>query len=146
MPRFVMFVRASADSEGDVKPAPEDLERMSAYNSSLVDAGILHFAEGLLPSSQDSYRIDFHNSGAPTVQPGPFPHTELVCGMWVIKVKDAAEALLWAQKCPFIEGGTIELRRIADLEDFGDACSPEVRAKEEEIRKKVSSLAKGESE
>jgi hypothetical protein len=117
---------------------------MMSYNSSLVDAGILQFAEGLRSSSHDSYRIAFHNSEAPTIQPGPFPHSELVCGMWVIKVKDAAEALSWAQKCPFKEGGRIELRRISEAEDFGDAVTPEVRKKEEEMREKVASLAKGE--
>lgn len=144
MPRFVMFVRASVDSEGDVKPAPEDFEKMSSYNSSLVDAGILQFGEGLLSSSHDSYRITFHNSEPPTVLPGPFPHNELVCGMWVIKVKDATEALSWARKCPFKNGGRIELRRIAELEDFGDAVSPEVQEKEAKMRKIVAELAKGE--
>jgi hypothetical protein len=63
--------------------------------------------------------------------------------MWVIKVKDAAEALSWAQKCPFKEGGRIELRRISEVEDFGDAITPEVQ-REDEMRKRVAGLAKGE--
>jgi len=144
MPRFVVFVRATSDSESGANPSAALLEAMSVYNSSLVSAGILQAADGLLSSSRDTFRIAFHDSSAATLRPGPFPTNELVSGWWVLKVKDVEEAVDWAKKIPFKEGGVVEVRRVAEAEDFGEALSEELREKDEEMRKKVEKLAKGE--
>jgi len=94
---------------------------MSKYNDSLREAGVLDYGDGLHPSSRDSKRIIFHKSGSPTLQSGPFPANELVCGFWAVKVKDLDEAVAWAAKVPLKEGNVTEVRRIAEAGDFGDA-------------------------
>ncbi|CZR68898.1 uncharacterized protein PAC_18799 [Phialocephala subalpina] len=141
MPRFIIFVRATAVSESELKPDPELMEAMTGYNATMVEAGVLLSADGLLPSSRDSTRITFHDSVQPTVQRGPFPPSELISGFWIVKVKDLDEAVAWAVKCPFKEGGTTEVRRIAQAEDFGDAMSPELRKREEELRAQLEKTA-----
>jgi hypothetical protein len=46
------------------------------------------------------------------------------------------EAVEWAKKCPDPmpgEKATLEIRRIFDMEDFGEAMTPELRAQEERL-------------
>jgi hypothetical protein len=143
MPRFIIFVRATSDIESEPKPNPELLQAMSDYNATMVEAGVLHSVDGLHRSSRDSRRIVFHDSGSPTLQSGPFPANELVSGLWIVKVKDLDEAVAWAVKCPFKEANSTEIRRIAEAEDFGDAMSPELRKREDELRVQVEKIAKG---
>lgn len=118
MPRFIIFVRATPSSESELKPDPTLLQAMGTYNKSLLDAGVLQLVEGLHRSARDSRRISFNDSGAPTVQAGPFPAEELVSGYWIVKVESLEEAVGWAVKCPFKGGYTTEVRRIAEMGDF----------------------------
>ena len=144
MPRFIIFVRGNSETESGLTPSTDLFEAMNAYNATMVEAGIMLSGEGLLASSCDSRRIAFHNSSAPTVQSGPFPANELVSGWWILKVKDIEEAVSWAMKCPFKEGSVTEVRRIAENEDFGEALSPELKAKGEQMRAQIEKLAKAE--
>src|SRR5262249_37681759 len=62
----------------------------------------------------------------PRANDGPFTETkELIAGYTVIQVKSREEALEWAKRMPnpHLEGGTIEIRQMYELEDFaaGDA-------------------------
>ncbi|KAL5328350.1 hypothetical protein ACEPPN_001849 [Leptodophora sp. 'Broadleaf-Isolate-01'] len=146
MPRFILFMRASKQSESGLGGTPEIFSAMAAYNETMVAAGIMHAGEGLHPSSNDSRRIIWHpeSEKKTEVVPGPFPVKELVCGWWIIKVGSVEEAVEWAEKCPCMEeGSTIEVRRIADAEDFGSEFDEGMREKEEEMRKKTEELAKG---
>lgn len=119
MPKFVIFVRATTTMEEAPLPKPSDMAAMGVYNSTLSEAGILLHKDGLLSSVRSGTRIHFHDSGAPTIQAGPFPANEIVAGFWIIEVKDSEEAVGWAAKAPFREGNVSEVRRIADLkEDF----------------------------
>ena len=53
------------------------------------------------------------------------------------------EAVEWARKCP--EGcGVLEVRRIAEMEDFGEALGEEGRKREAEMREQMEKLARGE--
>ncbi len=136
----MIFVRASPASESETKPDTALLEEMTTYNTSLVSAGILLSAEGLLPSNRGT-RIVFQNDGPPTIQAGPFPSNELVSGFWIVKGKDIEEAVEWAKKAPFKEGAITEVRKIAEMEDFGEAMTEELKEKEEGLRKKVEKAA-----
>lgn len=49
--RFMIIVKATADSEAGVMPPPEAFEAMGRFNEQLINAGILLAAEGLHPSS-----------------------------------------------------------------------------------------------
>ncbi|HEX6938142.1 MAG TPA: YciI family protein [Longimicrobiales bacterium] len=134
--RFMMLVKADERSEAGVMPTEEEFAKMGRYNEELVKAGVLLAGDGLHPSSAGA-RVRF-SGGKPTVIDGPFPETkELIAGYWIIQVKSREEAIEWARRVPFVDG-EVEVRRIYETEDFGDAITPELRAQEERLRAEVA--------
>ncbi|MEV4922305.1 YciI family protein [Streptomyces roseoverticillatus] len=117
MPRFMMIVKASEDSEAGVLPTREALAEMGKYNDELAKAGAMLAGEGLRDSSRGA-RVSF-SGGRTVVTDGPFPGPpeQLVAGFWVIRAKDRDEAVEWARKVPF-EDGEIEVRQIFEESDF----------------------------
>jgi len=137
--RVMVLVKATKDSEAGVMPSPELLEAMGKYNEALVNAGILLAGEGLHPSSKGK-RMAFDGPNR-TVIDGPFAETrELVAGFWLWKVKDMAEAVEWAKRCPNPMPGPseIEIRPLFEAADFGDALAPEVAELEGRTREKAA--------
>ena len=137
--RFMILVKANEESEAGVMPEEKLLTEMGKYNESLVNAGILLAGEGLHPSS-NGVRVRFSGDQR-TVIDGPFAETkELVAGFWLWKVKDMAEALEWAKRCPNPMPGPseIEIRPIYELADFAEVVTPEVAEREDRLRKKVA--------
>ncbi|WP_159812045.1 YciI family protein [Pseudomonas sp. 18058] len=134
--RFMILVKASADSEAGVMPSEELLTAMGNFNEELAKAGILVEADGLHPSSKGA-RVRFSGDRR-TVTDGPFIETkELVAGYWIWDVKSKEEAIEWVKRCPNPMPGTdsdIEIRQIFSAEDFGAEFTPEARAQEERIR------------
>ena len=114
--RFMMIVKASAESEAGVLPTEEQLAAMAEFNDQMVKAGVMLAGEGLQASSKGA-RVAF--SGAkPTVTDGPFAEAkELIAGFWLIEAKSKEEAVEWAKRVPFDEG-EIEIRQVFELEDF----------------------------
>ena len=135
--RYMMIVKASPESEsGELPESPEVFEEMGRYNEELVKAGVLLAGEGLHPSSQ-GVRIAYDGDKR-TVVDGPFAETkELVAGFWLIQVGSREEAIEWAKRVPFREG-ELEVRRVYETADFGDALPPELAAREEELRNRLS--------
>src|SRR3954466_4494272 len=134
--RFMVMVKASKDSEAGKMPSTELLEAMGKYNEELAKAGILLAGEGLHPSSKGA-RVRFSGTKR-TVIDGPFAETkELVAGFWLWKVKSKAEAIEWLKRCPnpMPTDSEIEIRQVFEAEDFGEALTPELREKEERMRK-----------
>ena len=133
--RFMLIVKADANSEAGVMPSQELLTEMGKYNEELVKAGVLLAGEGLHPSSKGA-RVKF--SGAKrSVVDGPFLETkELIAGFWLIEVKSKEEAIEWVKRCPNpMEGESeIEIRQVFEAEDFGAALTPELREQEERLR------------
>ena len=137
--RFMVIVKASPDSEAGVLPDQQLLADMGRYNEQLANAGVLLAAEGLQPSSKGA-RVRFAGEGR-TVIDGPFTETkELVAGFWLIDVKSRDEAIEWVKRCPNPMPGEseIEIRQVAEAEDFGEAFTPELREQEERIRAQVA--------
>jgi hypothetical protein len=135
--RFMVIVKASEDSENGVMPTEQELADMTAYNEQLVKAGVMLAGEGLHPSSKGA-RVAFDESGRTTVVDGPFAETkELVAGFWILEVSSREEVLEWVKKIPF-RSGEVEVRQVFSEEDFGDALTPELRAKEEQMRATVA--------
>lgn len=131
--RFMMIVKASADSEQGIMPPPEAFKAMGKFNQDLIDAGILLAAEGLHPSDKGS-RVTFKD-GKHVVKDGPFAETkELVSGFWIIQVKSPEEALQWVKRIPMPSGETIELRRVFDAADFAAVAPEQEIAKEQAWR------------
>jgi hypothetical protein len=131
--RFMAIVKATEESEKGALPSREMLEAMGAFNEELVKAGVLLDGDGLRPSSYGA-RVQFDEDGNPTVMDGPFTETkELVSGYWVLEVSSREEALEWIKKAPF-RGGEVEVRPFSTAEDFGDAFTPELQEKENQLR------------
>ena len=137
--RVMVLVKATKDSEAGTMPSAELLEAMGKFNEELADAGIMILGEGLHPSSKGK-RIAFDGPNR-TVIDGPFSQTnELVAGFWIWQVKDLAEAVEWAKRCPNPMPGPseLEIRPIFEAEDFGDLMTPDLLAQEERIRDKTA--------
>jgi hypothetical protein len=138
--RFMVMVKATKNSEAGVMPSQELLTAMMKYNEELVKAGIMQAGEGLHASSKGA-RVKFSGDQR-LVTDGPFAETkELVAGFWIWQCKSKAEAIEWLKKCPSPmpgEESEIEIRQIFSSEDFGEAMTPELRAKEEELRAKTA--------
>jgi hypothetical protein len=130
----MVIVKASPESEAGQMPSSEVLEEMGRFNEQLVKAGVMLAGEGLLASSKGA-RIRFDGKKR-TVIDGPFAETkELVAGFWILQVKSKEEVIEWMKRAPFQEG-ELEIRQVAESEDFGDELSPELRAWEEKERAK----------
>lgn len=139
--RFMVFVKATAESEAGVMPTEQELTEMTRYNEELVKAGVLLAGEGLHPSSR-GVRIRFEG-GKPTVIDGPFAETkELVAGFWMLQVRSREEAIEWARRIPFREG-EVEIRQVFEDDDFGEAFTPELREAEARMRAQTAELQQG---
>jgi hypothetical protein len=139
--RYMVIVKANKESEAGIMPDQKLLAEMGHYNEQLVKAGIMLAGEGLLASSKGA-RIRYEGPSKRTVIDGPFAEAkELVAGFWIWQVKSREEAIEWLKKAPFQEG-EVELRKIAEAEDFGAEFTPELREQEDRLRAQAEELAK----
>ena len=110
--RVMVLVKASKASEASEMPRQELLAAMTAFNEELSKAGVLLAGEGLHPSSKGA-RIHFSGKDR-IVTDGPFAETkELIA--------------------PHDEDSVIEIRPVFEADDFGEAFTPELRAREERL-------------
>jgi hypothetical protein len=136
--KVMVIVKASASSEAGEMPSTELLEAMGKYNEELVNAGIMLSGEGLHPSSK-AVRVHFSGKDR-IVTDGPFIETkELIAGFWMWQVKSMEEAIEWVKRCPnpMMEDSDIDIRPVFEMEDFGDAMTPELVEQEEKLREKL---------
>ncbi|KAH7133687.1 hypothetical protein EDB81DRAFT_859221 [Dactylonectria macrodidyma] len=145
MPRYMLLIKASSEAESE-KVTPEIFEEMTTFNEQLNAAGVLLAGEGFRPTAIDSYRITYSATSPAEVTKGPFPVEQEthVCGWWILKTKDAEEALDWAKKIPFKEGEVV-MRRIAEMEDFGDSMTDELKERESKLAEDMQKRAKGDA-
>lgn len=136
MPRFMVQVRASKDSESGTPPSTDLMLKMLAYNQSLAEAGVIISGNGLLSSAAGA-RITFDASGDASVASGPFDLETVVSGYWVFEAKDLEEAIGWARKAPMKAGATLEVRKVSGPEDFGEQATDEVKTAHAELGKKM---------
>lgn len=125
MPKFTVFIRATADSESGRVPTTAEFSEMMEFNQKLNDAGVLLGGEGLLDSSKGA-RVTFSSDPAtkpPTTSKGPYPNlNELVAGYWIIKAADLDEAIGWVKQAPFKEEGLVVEVSIKTVEIFLALC------------------------
>ena len=141
--RFMIIVKANAESEAGVMPSQELLTAMGKYNEELVRAGVMLAGEGLHPSSKGA-RVRFSGSKR-TVIDGPFAETkELIAGFWLFEVKSKEEAIEWVKRCPNpMEGESeIEIRQVFEANDFGEAMTPELREAERRMAEQMAANAR----
>lgn len=137
--RFMIIVKATAESKAGKMPNEKLLADMGKFNEELVKAGVMLAGEGLHPSSKGA-RVRFSGPNR-TVVDGPFTETkELVAGFWLWDVKSKEEAIEWVKRCPNpMEGDSeIEIRQVFEASDFGDEFTPELRAQEEALREQIA--------
>jgi hypothetical protein len=140
--RFMVIVKANANTEDGQLPSTEMLAAMGKYNEELVKAGVMLAGEGLQPSSKGA-RIVFSGSKR-TVVDGPFAETkELIAGFWLWQCRSIDEAIEWAKRCPNPTGeeSVLEIRQVFEQEDFGAEFTPELREQERRVWEKASENA-----
>ena len=124
--RFIVMAIATKDFEAGPPPKPEAFAAMQKYNEEAVKAGVLLAAEGLTASSQGA-RVTFSGDER-TVTDGPFAETkELIAGFSIIKVKSRDEAIEWVKRAPNVSPNgeaVVEIRKLMDVEDFGEGFTP----------------------
>jgi hypothetical protein len=137
--RFMVLLKANKDTEAGVLPSTELLTAMGKYNEELANAGVLLAGEGLQASAKGA-GVRF--SGATrTVEQGPFTDTRgMIAGFWMFQVPTLEKAIEWVKRCPNpLEGAAeIEIRRVFETEDFGDALTPEIKEQEKRLRAKAA--------
>jgi hypothetical protein len=117
--RFMIIVKASAESEAGVMPEQQVFDAMADYHVELKKAGVLLDALGLQPSAK-GFRVRY-SGGKRSFVDGPFAETkELIAGYTLIQVKSREEALEWARRFPNPgnEDGEIEVREVYAVEDL----------------------------
>jgi hypothetical protein len=136
--RFMVIVKANADSEAGVLPSQEILAEMGKFNEELVKAGVMLAGEGLQASSK-GVRVRFDGKKR-TVVDGPFAETkELIAGFWLWQCRSKNEAVEWLKRAPFQEG-EVEIRQVFETEDFAPSDpTGELREQEERLRSQVAS-------
>jgi hypothetical protein len=117
------------------------LTEMGNFNEELVRAGVMVGGEGLQPTRKGA-RVRFSGTDR-TVVDGPFAEAkELIAGFWVWRVRSMEEAVEWAKRCPAPDDARseLEIRRFFEADDFGEAFTPELRAREERLRAETMRL------
>jgi hypothetical protein len=136
--RVMVIVKSNPETESGDMPTEELLTQMGNYNEELGKAGIMLSAEGLLPSIKGA-RIKFAGDQRDVVD-GPFTEAkELIAGFWIWQVDSMEHAIEWAKKCPNPTGGPgeLEIRQVAEWEDFGDELTPELQEQEARLRDQI---------
>jgi hypothetical protein len=137
--KVMVIVKATKASEAGQMPSEQLLSDMGKFNEELVKAGIMLAGEGLHPSSKGA-RVRFSGKSRAVID-GPFAETkELIAGFWLWKVSSLKEALDWVKRCPnpHEEECELEIRPVFEVEDFGDAATPEIREREARLRAQVA--------
>jgi hypothetical protein len=120
--RFMIIVKANADSEAGVMPPASLLAEMGAFHEELARAGVLLDGAGLKASTH-GWRVAMAADGQRRILDGPFAETkELIAGYTLIQVRSRDEALEWSRRYPnpTLHGSAceIEVRRLFEAEDF----------------------------
>jgi hypothetical protein len=136
--RVMVLIKGTEETEAGMPPSEELLTEMTAFNEELVKAGVMLGGEGLQPSSK-GVRVLFSGTDRRVID-GPFAETkELLAGYWLWQVKSMDEAIEWVRRIPNPTGqeGVVEIRPVYELDDFGEALTPEVREQNERLRREI---------
>jgi hypothetical protein len=135
--RVMVIVKATLESEAGQMPSQQLFAEMGKFNEELVKAGVMLAGDGLHPSVRGK-RVRFDGKQR-SVLDGPFAETkELISGFWIWQVKSIEEAVEWLKRAPFDGGTEVEIRPIFEAEDFGKEFTPELRAREEQLRAELA--------
>lgn len=126
---LLMIPRGYERAAPGTLPDADSVARMTRYNASLDEAGVLLALDGLYPPSMGA-RVSFEG-GKPVVTEGPFAEAkEVLGGYWLIQVRSREEAIEWARRCPASAHELIEVRQVQELSDL----PPETAREAAELR------------
>jgi hypothetical protein len=141
--KYMLIMRSTDEAIAASKDMPfeEMINKMGAYNESLIKAGVMLAGEGLADVSEDAnFVLDFSEE-PPVISDGPYGEThELFNGFWIIQVSSKEEAIEWASRCPLGPGVKLEVRRVTEAADFADFADNEYIKKEEGWRAEEDQL------
>jgi len=129
--KFMLIMRATDEAKAAYANIPfaEVIEKMGAYNESMIKAGVMLAGEGLADDMTQNFVVDFAED-TPVVTDGPYGEThELFNGFWIIEVSSKEEAAEWARRAP-LSGSKLEVRRVTDASDFAEFADSETLKKE----------------
>jgi hypothetical protein len=141
MTKYMLIMRGTDEAYAAYKEVPfeEVINRMGAYNESMMNAGVLVSGEGLAEDLSTAFVVDFSGE-TPVVTDGPYGEThELFNGFWIIEVATRDEAVEWASRAPLTAGNKLEVRRVTDETDFAAFADNEFVQKEEGWREQQAS-------
>lgn len=141
--RFMMFVKATPESEAGELGKPETYAAMGELMQDMAQAGILLAADGLTPSSQGK-RQSIRDGKVVRVLDGPFAETkEIVSGFCMVEVPSWEALAPWNERfAAIIENGETEIRPLFEASDFpDDVFPPEEKAKEQALRDELQKKA-----
>jgi hypothetical protein len=136
--RVMVMVKLTPGLEATVKPNEELYAAMGAYNEELVNAGIMLSGEGLVPTK--NAKIVHFKGDERSVIDGPFAEAkEFIGGFWLWQVDSMEQAIDWARRCPNPMGleSDLEIRQVAELEEMPPEFTPELQAREQELRDRI---------
>ncbi len=140
--RFVVFVKSDARTEAGELPDEASLAAMIAFNDKLVDAGVMLQGDGLHASAAGA-RLRFSGDTV-AVEHGPFPEPErLVAGFWVIQARSLEAAIEWMKDAPMGGPAELEIRPVLEADEFGEAYTPELRAREDDQQRRLDARTRG---
>jgi hypothetical protein len=123
--RFMLLVIPKAYEKADANfvPPADLVAKMTKFNNSLGEAGVLLSLDGLHPPATGT-RVTF-GGGKPRTIDGPFTESkELIGGYWMIQVRSKGEAVERARRAPMLDGDVIEVRQVQEMSEF----PPDVQA------------------
>jgi hypothetical protein len=109
--RYTLLLHYPEMTSEDIGEAAIDEGKAAfhAYASALDEAAVLVSAEVLQPV-RNTTTLTMGGSGL-RVQDGPYADTkEQLGGTFVLDVPDLDAALAWAEKCPAVHWGSVEIR------------------------------------
>jgi hypothetical protein len=120
--RFMIIVKANADSEAGVMPTASLIAQMGTFHEELARAGVLLDGAAFGASAQ-GWRVAIGADGQRRVIDGPFAETqELIAGYTLMQVRSRDEAIEWSRRYPnpTLRGSAceVEVRPLFEAEDF----------------------------
>ena len=115
--RYLLLIYGDESKFGNMSEAEAeaDLQRWWEYDAAIKEAGASPGGAALQPTSTATSVRD--QNGSPLVTDGPFAETrEQLAGYYILDVENLDQAIEWAHRCPWADGGTIELRPIQEFD------------------------------
>ncbi len=114
-PRFLILVKADADTEAEAPSDPVRLDAMALRNDEGVKSGLLLAGDGLRSTAR-STRVKFAG-GSTSVMDGPFAEAkELVAGYWLIQADSMDDAIAWVHRYPYAQARPeVEIRPVQEI-------------------------------